>query len=383
MSAHWTVVLLFVMVMTARAGDMTVNGYIEPQFSGAEINGSFVQLNTNKLRIDLGSELSENITFTGNINFVNYSGKTEGRLSELLPRHLVRTVPDYVSSYLVYRYEDKSELDNAYLRFFLGRLTVTAGRQQISVGSGYVWNPTDLFNSKGILDPTYEQSGVNGLRADVALPKDLRLSLFFSPESRWKESGKLVRLMGRLSHFDIALSAGRNQRSILLTANGERHGMFGVDINGELFGLGCWTETAYNDMGISRNYWTTVVGFDYTLESGLYWMVEYYRDESGLVRSRDYSFWDWMRYLTGETKTLSQDQIYSYCIYPATDLLSVGGSVAASLSDGSLVMVPTVEYSLSDDVMLTFFGSAYFGETGSMYSKYLGSGGLVRVRAYF
>ena len=30
------------------------------------------------------------------------------------------------------------------------------GKQQISLGTGYVWNPTDVFNIKELFDPTYE-----------------------------------------------------------------------------------------------------------------------------------------------------------------------------------------------------------------------------------
>ena len=46
-------------------------GYYESQFLGMQLKGEFYQLFTNKLRVDLKSELSDNITFAANFDYIH------------------------------------------------------------------------------------------------------------------------------------------------------------------------------------------------------------------------------------------------------------------------------------------------------------------------
>jgi len=379
--------LIALLPVSAAYGDVLINGYFEPQFAGTILDDEFLQLNSNKLRIDLSSDLSDNITFTGNFNYINYNGHTHWNLLDFVPDKLAAFVEEESIQAYVLGYEDEDELDNAYLRLYSKVFTLTVGRQQISVGSGYAWNPTDLFNTKDILDPTYEQPGVNSLRLDIGLSTDHTMVMFYSPEDTWDKSGKLFRFLGRISHFDYALSAGQRQQIFTDFTNfheqEERQDMLGVDLTGEILGIGCWSENAYRFMENSDDYWANVIGMDYTFSSGWYMMAEYYHNEQGGKDYNQYSFNDWMRFLTTETKTLARDQAYSYTYYPVTDLINVGGSVVYSISDNSLLLIPTCEYSVGNDVTLTFFGNIYTGKQGTMYSEDMGNGGIIRLRAYF
>ncbi len=368
-------------------GEVSIGGYFEPQLSSVYFKDTFRQLNSNKLRIDLHSDITEKIIFTGNINYLNHNGKTEWNLLDFVPNGLSSLIPDSLRHMYSFVYEDENKLDNAYLRMYTSIFTVTVGRQQISVGSGYAWNPTDLFNIKDILDPTYEQPGVNGLRLAIGIFSDYTLMLFYSPEDSWEQSGKLMRLVGRISHFDYALSAGeilqRNTDYLNIQSLDEKHGMLGFDLNGELLGIGCWSENAYNYMKSSPDYWENIIGIDYTYSSGWYVMAEYFHSETGKKISDQYNFNDWLRYLSTDIKGLSRHQIYGYSFYPLTDLLNIGASIIYSISDHSSLFIPTIEYSIADNIMLTCFGSVYTGQEGSMYSHNMGQGALIRLRAYF
>lgn len=379
--------LIILLPVPAVYGDVFINGYFEPQFSGTVLDDEFLQLNSNKLRIDLSSDLSNNITFTGNFNYTNYNGHTGWNLLDFVPDKLAAFVKEESAQAYSFECEDEDELDNAYLRLHSKVFTLTVGRQQISVGSGYAWNPTDLFNTKDVLDPTYEQPGVNGLRLDIGLSADYTMVMFYSPKDTWEKSGKLLRFLGRISHFDYALSAGQRQQTYTDFTNShkqeKRQDMLGFDLNGEFLGLGCWSENAYSFMENFDDYWADVIGIDYTFSSGWYMMAEYYHNEQGRKDYSQYSFNDWLRYLMAETRTLARDQLYSYTFYPITDLIDVGGSVVYSISDNSLLLIPTCEYSISDEVTLTFFGSIYTGKQGTMYSEDMGNGGIIRLRAYF
>jgi hypothetical protein len=158
--------------------------------------------------------------------------------------------------------------------------------------------------------------------------------------------------------------------------------MVGGDFAGELLGIGVWGEFGHNSMEHSDDYFEGLLGSDYTFENGLYVLAELYSNERG--RSDDsYDLNDWLRFLTSETRTVTRDQLYAYVNYPATDLLNVGGSIIGSLNDGSLALVPTLEYNIDTNLDLTFFGNFYLGDEGTAFSSSLGQGGLLRLRYYF
>ena len=54
-----------------------------------------------------------------------------------------------------------------------------------------------------------------------------------------------------------------------------------------------------------------------------------------------------------------------------------------SLSDWSLVFVPTASYNMMDNLDIDVFGNIYIGSEGKAYSSNLGNGVIVRMRLYF
>ncbi len=152
---------------------------------------------------------------------------------------------------------------------------------------------------------------------------------------------------------------------------------------GELFGLGVWAEYAYNWMENSDDFYELVVGTDYTFDFQTYLMIEYYRNTLGKTAYMDYNLNDWMRLLAMEQKSITRDQLYVFIQHPATDLLNVGLSTIYSLSDKSMVLVPTLSYSFSDNVEIFAYLNLNTGREGKVFSKEMGNGGLIRVRVYF
>ena len=90
-----------------------------------------------------------------------------------------------------------------------------------------------------------------------------------------------------------------------------------------------------------------------------------------------------MHFFTGETKTISRDQVYGFVRHQINDLLSIGGSIIVSVSDRSTAIVPTIDYSLFENVDLMLITNFYTGEEGTAFSSSLGNGGFVRARVYF
>lgn len=369
-------------------------GYFESQIMGAEVKNNFNQLYTNKLRLDLKSSLSENITFAANFDYITYHGKTMWNVLDFLSPDVTSIVTQGAERFFVIPFSNQNFIDNAYLKLAFPDFDLTVGKQQISLGTGYVWNPTDVFNIKDILDPTYEQPGHNAMRLDVPIGTDYTFTALYSPEDTWKNSAKLIQFKGRISHFDYHLIAIEKRwrfhdytrfdiTKMSFVEMLEKRQLIGASTAGEFLGLGLWAEYGYNTMEKSKNFLELVVGTDYTFDFQSYIMIEYYRNTLGKEDYKQYNLNDWMRLFANEQKTISRDQIYCFIQHPVTDFLNLGLSSIYSISDNSLALVPTLNYSFSENVDIMAYLNFNFGEAGKAFSKITGNGGLLRARVYF
>ena len=395
----WISLLVFLSISLSTLGaqdKVELFGYFESQIMGAEIKNKFYQLYNNKLRVDLKSSLSDNITFAANFDYITYHGKTTWDILDFLAPNVTSEVPEGMETFYVFSFSNRHFLDNAYIKLSFKHLDLTVGKQQISLGTGYIWNPTDVFNIKEVFDPTYEQPGHNAMRLDVALGSLYTLTALFSPEDNWNNSAKLIQLKGRVSHFDYYLIAIEKiwrfhdytqfdtESMNFLELPGKRH-LLGASTAGELLGMGIWAEYGYNWMENENidDFYELVVGADYTFDFQTYMIFEYYRNTLGKSNYRQYDLNDWMRSMTMEQKAISRDQIYSFIQHPFTDFLNIGIQAIYCISDKSFALIPTLNYSLTENVDILAYLNFNLGKEGTAFSKIMGNGGLVRVRVYF
>ncbi|MGB2989608.1 MAG: hypothetical protein WBC98_06580, partial [Candidatus Zixiibacteriota bacterium] len=159
--------------------------------------------------------------------------------------------------------------------------------------------------------------------------------------------------------------------------------LLGGDFAGELLGLGACGEGAFNFVADFEDFWELLIGGDYTFDSQLYLMLEFYHHSLGKSDYRDYDLNDWLRFFNQEQKSLTRDQLYCLLQYPITDLIKVGGSTLVSLSDGSIALVPTVLYSFQENIEFTLIGNVNVGREGKAYGSSQGRSLLLRGRVYF
>lgn len=387
MRFFYIVLVVLWLPLTAVAETFDIFGYFEPQYYGFATDGMYYQLQTNKLRVDFEGEVSNRVSFGANVNLINYNGMEEYDILDYLPARVTESIPpDQISSYKI-AYHDTVFLDNAYMRIGFQRVDVMVGKQQISYGSGYAWNPTDIFNVKDVLDPTYEQPGQNAIRVDVQLMGELTAMGVYSPGDDFEESKALVRLKTYVSGFDVAvMGAVLNHEKtdyFSFTTSNESRNMYGIDVVGQILGLGVWAEGAYNVMETWDDYMEVLIGVDYTLDNSTYLMGEFYHNSGGRDDYSKYNLNDYMRYFTGESRSMGRDNIFCYVDYPATDLMSVGASVIFCISDATAAMVPQLNYNLFQNVDFTVMGNLFMGKPGTTFSSDLGQGGLARLQIYF
>jgi len=383
----WILVLATTVVY---AQGLDIFGYFESQYNGIYFQDNYYQFQSNKLRVDIQSTAVKNTEFGADVIYLLYFGKKDWNLLDFLPDRVASSVPPDMYPLFQFAYEDSFYLDNVYARFYLSRFALTVGKQQISLGTGYFANPTDIFNTKDALDPTYEQPGHNAIRLDLMLKYRLQLMALYTPiEMDWENSGKFARIKVGLGHFDFSILGGEMQHVTTdfytFGVTEQRRRLIGGDIVGELLGLGVWAEGLYSFLENENNkdLYEFIVGTDYTFESGLYTMLEYHHNSLGKTDYLEYDLNDWMRFFTGETKTISQDQVYGFIQYPVADLINIGSSVIFSVSDQSVAFVPMIYYSIFENVDLTLMFNLYVGEEGKVFSSTLGNGGLLRCQVYF
>ena len=387
------VLLWFTLPAVAPAQGVDISGYFEPQYMGLSLNGKWLQLQSNKLRVDLNSEIADNVRFAANVNFITYHGRKEWDILDFLPKTVTAGIPTAYLPAFQFAYRDSFYLDNAYLFIHLPLLDLTVGRQQISLGTGYAWNPTDLFNTKMLIDPTYEQPGHNAVRADIPLMGDFSLMILYQPERSLTHSAGFARLKGRVGHFDFSLSAAQKDWTFsdyqpiyqygLPVIAPEKRQMIGADVAGELFGVGVWAEGAYNKMERSGDFNEWLFGADYTWESGFYLMGEFYHNSRLPANYRKVTLSQWMQFISAQLKTIARDQLYLYASYPLTDLLNINLSAVYCPRDNSAGLIPMLQYSIYENLDLIAISQFYLGKEGTAFAGNLGNGGLVRLRYYF
>ncbi len=382
-------ILLCSTVLFSRSYGQSVEifGYYEPQYTGVSLDNEYIQLISNKLRIDLSSVLSNNIEFAANLDLITYHGNANWYIPDFLPGSIADSLKLLPPWYLTVSYKDTFFLDNAYVKIPIGRFGITAGKQQISLGTGYVWNPTDLFNYKSLIEPAYEQPGHNAFRVDMMLTSRYNASFIFDAGETMALSTKLIRFKGGLGHFDFSAifietiyeSVDYHNYNIQTV----QRRLYGGDFVGELLGLGIWGEGAFNVIKGRDNLWEIDLGMDYTLDNGIYLLAEYYYNGFGKGNSDDYDLNDWMRLFAGEIKSISRENLYLYIDYPLTDLIHLNSSTILSVSDRSAALIPGFYYSFAENLDMNLFLNINTGKPATAYSAELGQSGLIRLRYYF
>lgn len=380
--------LLILLTTTPTFATVDFFGYLESEAMGQIVNQRSYLLEYNKLRLDLQKRLSENVFIGADFIYIDYNGDRSYDLRYFLPDRLDSYSGSYIPRYLVkISYDDTLILDNAYMQFSYRALDITMGRQQLSLGTGYAWNPTDLFNFKTLIDPTYEQPGHNAVRFDLMLGQKASFLAIWEMHDESKNSTVFGRLKIRPGGGRFEFSAvGAKAR--VLRFSGTRFVryqdriMVGTDFVGEIAGVGVWGEAAWNDLEFGGDYIETLIGCDYTFDFQTYFLFEYFHNGQGEKYWHAYGVDDWLLMLGGYRKSLGRDFIFSYWEHPFHDLINGGFSIIGNLNDASLMINPRITWYPFQDVETILTGSLNPKKDGTEFGTFDPSG-FIRVRVSF
>ena len=380
-------------LITALFAQVDWYGYYEAEADYFSLPDNQFYFGYHKFRLDLDSAPTDRIRVSANLVSKYYDGASTFNFMEFIDPSYWPIVPnmDPASSSLVmvldelpYQLSDTLFLDNAYLDFHHDRFDLTLGRQQIPSGVGYAWNPTDLFNTKDMMDPTYEDTGVPATRIDVPFGF-MTFTGIVQPSNFWNNSTQYYQLKTGLGRFDISLLYGKaaySETGLFAAGNWNRE-LGGVNLEGELFGLGTRAELAVNRLDYDSDSlkYEFIIGGDYTFDNSLYLLGEFYHNDFG-VKVDQTQFDDYLIFLAGQRKSLNQNYFFLMTMYPLTDLLSGSLFSIANLDDGSFAINPQLVYNIFEDVELSLLASVFVGDDRDEFG-YQSAGLRLRLRAYF
>jgi len=462
-------ILLGCLTAAGAAHALSLGGYYENQLNVQRLNGEDILFDSNKLRLDLAHRY-EGAAFTADLIYVFYAGDKRLHLDRMLPTAFMsdqkgridriasmygaaierideldrafalsapsaRSLRDSFFEALIYELEDRFYVDNAYVRLSPGRFDITVGKQQLPLGTGYVWNPTDLFNTKNIFDPTYEKEGVTAVKiafTPFPMTEILAALVFldwaeaigygdhFEPAAAFRVKGYARRFDFSLSylqrteyHFDMEnqiaqaeaaleqlLGLSRFQMRLALPeieavlASGEwaslelaplqrRRHVAGLDLVGEIEGVGIWGEAGYSVVDEPRrDWWEVIVGADYTFDFETHVMAEYYYNGRGRSRAADYTLSDWMMVFSAMVNQIGRHYVFAGADHPVTDLSTLGIYGILNAGDLSCAAMVNWTWSLYQDIELNLNAIYMGGPERSEFS--VGPVSLwARLTAYF
>ncbi len=252
-------------------------------------------------------------------------------------------------------------LDRAYLTIRADPMTFIIGRQRIAWGAARFISPLDLFNP---FDPAAidkeEKRGTDALVTEISLGQFTGTSLVFAPTLSMDDASYAARFYTSRFGYDFSLVAGR-------LADRE---VYGFDFSGQIGEVAIWGEAAWYEeddatpyavpdpsspFGFSmrqspRHYLRAALGAQYVFPNTLSITAEYYYNGKGETDRGDYN---WEASADGSEPVLSRHYLFSTVGYQVTPLCTGTFSTVYNINDGSVLLAPSVDYSLTEDLYLT------------------------------
>jgi len=262
-------------------------------------------------------------------------------------------------------------MDRLSIEFTPARWRVVIGRQRVNWGMNLVWNPNDLFNSYSFFDFDYEERpGTDAVSAQYYTGVASSVQLVYKIEKTWEKRALAARYFFNLQGFDLQVLGG---------VWGEDW-VWGGGWSGQIHGAafrGEWTSFSPRksaQAGGTAN--AASVSADYTFRNHLYIQASVLYNSAAKDESVADNLFD--------TRNLSAKNLFpARWVYfvetrlPLTPLWQGGMAGMIHPADGSFFLIPSISYSLTEDLDVLLLGQCSLGRRGSRLGGY---GSLYHIR---
>jgi len=275
-------------------------------------------------------------------------------------------------------------VDYAYASARLGPLDLRAGRQPIAWGTAYAFNPTELMNPASLAELTgVEPPGLTAIAPGISIGTGFGLEGYVAFEDRSRRATALsglaearnlpfgVRVRAFAGMWDLAagfiraLDAGPGADAGDFTPAARDYAV--GEVAGPLGPVTAYAEAAVEitpeeEWKLERSI-DGAIGFHYEMPFGLGLQVEYHRGGRGASDPADY---DPQARIAG--RLAARDYLVGIAdYYLLDDTVHTVLASLVNLNDGSVTLIPEVQYAALPDLELGFGASLLLGPDGSEF----------------
>ncbi|HXC04263.1 MAG TPA: hypothetical protein VNZ86_05880, partial [Bacteroidia bacterium] len=235
-----------------------------------------------------------------------------------------------------------STIDRASAEYSNGKWDITLGRQRINWGINTVWTPNDIFNTFNFFDFDYEERpGRDAARIQYMLNTASSLEMAYSPGKTNDQNIAALMYHRNQWNYDLQGFAGICRTDYCAGA-GWAGNLGQAGFKGEV-SVFTPDQHAGDSIAVSAS-----LSLDYALKNGLYLMASGLYNSSGTNHP--------INILELSTTTLSAKNIFPFkytgivqASYSFTPILKGSFGAMYSPSGNSLIALPSLSYSISDN----------------------------------
>lgn len=266
-----------------------------------------------------------------------------------------------------------STIDRASAEYIGGKWDITLGRQRINWGISTVWTPNDIFNTFNYFDFDYEERpGSDAARVQYAFTPSSSLELAVSPGKTANQNIGAVMYRFNKWDYDFQVFSGIYQKNFTAGA-GWAGNIKDAGFKGE---ISYFVANKPDSAAVAAS-----LSVDYAFKNGIYVLV------SGLYNSLGKDNLVNITQLTSSTLSAKNIFPFRYTLfaeasYSFTPILKASLGGMYSLSGNSIIVLPTVTYSIADNWQLDLVGQSFYSQQNGSYHQ-LGNSIYLRVKFGF
>ena len=266
-----------------------------------------------------------------------------------------------------------STIDRASAEYINGKWDITLGRQRINWGISTVWTPNDIFNTFNYFDFDYEERpGTDAARIQYSFTASSSIELAVSPGKTANQNIGAVMYHFNKWDYDFQLFSGIYQQKYTGGA-GWAGNIKDAGFKGE---ISYFAANKPDSAAIAAS-----LSVDYAFKNGIYVLL------SGLYNNLGKDSLVNITQLTSSTLSAKNIFPFRYTLfaqvsYSFTPIFKASLAGMYSLSGNSLIILPTITYSIADNWVLDLIGQSFFSQQNGNYRP-LGNSIYLRIKMGF
>lgn len=258
-------------------------------------------------------------------------------------------------------------VDRLWIEYRADQWNVRLGRQRINWGIGSTWNPNDLFNTYNFLDFDYEERpGADGIKYQYLIGEMDHIELAASYGDKNHELIAAAKYFKNIAGYDLQFIAGLYDQQATV----------GIGWSGSIKETGFKGELQYYPQ--QKKYieqFNLVIEVDHVFENGWYVSTGAFLNSTGATESQALTELTALQFSPRNLMPARWNTLIIF-VKEISPLLSVNTSAVYTPQTGYLILLPSLSYSLTEDLELSLTLQSYFGNQNSGFDDLLHRGFL-------